>query len=127
DPAGAAVPGERPFPHLAEPEHQQLDVRAWMAPEPIPLFLFDAALLVEVFSQPREALAGLAGYSLARFDATGEAVLVHRLVQEITRGRIAVGDRAASLQLALEAVNTVAGGDPQDIRTWGVWTPLAAH
>ena len=86
-PASVAVTWETTFAQLDEPERRLLDVLSWLAPEPIPLFLFDAAPLTEAIPDPREALAGLAGYSLARFDASGDAVLVHRLVQEITRGR----------------------------------------
>ena len=126
-PASVAVTWETTFAQLTEPQRRLLEVLAWLAPEPIPLFLFDAAPLAEAIPDPREVLAGLAGYSLARFDAAGDAVLVHRLVQEITRGRIPEADRTAALKIALEAVDAVAVGDPDDVRTWDVWTPLAAH
>ena len=43
-----------------------------------------------------------------RFEDTGDAVLVHRLVQEITRGRADEPERAALLTIALDAVNAVA-------------------
>jgi tetratricopeptide (TPR) repeat protein len=126
-PASVAVTWETTFAQLSEPERRLLEVLSWLAPEPIPLFLFDAAPLVEAIPDLREALAGLAGYSLARFDAAGEAVVVHRLVLEITRGRIPVADRNAALQIALRAVNDVAQGDSRDVRTWPIWAPLAAH
>jgi tetratricopeptide (TPR) repeat protein len=126
-PVSVAVTWETTFAQLEEPERRLLDVLSWLAPEPIPLFVFDAAQLTEAISDPRVALASLAGYSLARFDASGETVLVHRLVQEIARGRIPAADHTASLRVALEAVNAVAVDDDWDVRTWGVWTPLAAH
>ena len=126
-PASVAVTWETTLAQLAEPERRLLEVLAWLAPEPIPLFLFDAAPLVAAIPDPRAALAGLAGYSLARFDAVGDAVLVHRLVQEITRGRVPKAGRTAALRIALETVNAVAAGKPQDVRTWEVWTPMAAH
>ena len=112
-PASVAVTWETTFAQLTEPERRLLEVLAWLAPEPIPLLLFDAEPLVEAIPEPREALAGLAGYSLARFDAAGDAVLVHRLVQEITRGRIPEERRTAALQIALEAVNAVAVAIPR--------------
>jgi tetratricopeptide (TPR) repeat protein len=112
---------------LEEPERRLLEVLAWLASEPIPLFLFEADPLAEAIPEPREALAGLEGYSLARFDASGNAILVHRLVQEMTRDRIPAADRTPRLQLALDVVNAIAVGNPWDVRTWGVWTPLAAH
>ncbi len=126
-PASVAITWETTFAQLKEPERRLLDVLAWLAPEPIPLFLLDAKPLVEAIPDPREALAGLAGYSLARFDASGSTVLVHRLVQEITRGRIPEAERTSTLQVALEAVNAVAVGNPADVRSWAVWTPLAPH
>jgi tetratricopeptide (TPR) repeat protein len=126
-PASVAVTWETSFVQLPGPAQRLLEVLSWLAPEPVPLLLFDAAPLSEAVPEPRQALAGLRRFSLARLDASGESVLVHRLVREIARGRIATADRTATLQLALEAVNVVAVGDPEDVRTWGVWTPLAAH
>jgi hypothetical protein len=126
-PASVAVTWETTFVQLSEPERRLLEVLSWLAPEPVPLLLFDAAPLAEAVPDPREALAILAGYSLARFDASGGAVLVHRLVQEISRGRIPEADRTARLQVALDAVNDLAPDEAQDVRTWAVWTPLAAH
>jgi tetratricopeptide (TPR) repeat protein len=108
-------------------ERRLLDVLSWLALDPIPLFLFDAKPLAKAIPDVRTALATLAGYSLARFDASGNAVLVHRLVQEITRGRIPADDRTSTIQFSLDAVIDVAVGDPQDVRTWPIWQPLAAH
>ena len=93
-PASVAVTWETTLAQLTGPERQLLDVLSWLAPEPIPLFLFDVRALREGIPDPREALAGLVGYSLVRFDAVGEAVLVHRLVQEITRGHVLDADRS---------------------------------
>ena len=45
-PASVAVTWETTFAQLAEPERRLLEVLAWLAPEPIPLFLFDAEPLV---------------------------------------------------------------------------------
>ena len=92
-PASVAVTWETTLAQLTEPERRLLEVLSWLAPEPIPIFLFDAVPLTKAIPDPREALAALAGYSLARFDASGDAVLVHRLVQEITRGRSPEADR----------------------------------
>src|SRR5262249_38822617 len=126
-PASVAVTWETAFEQLAEPERRLLEILSWLAPEPIPLFLFDAAPLSGEIADPRAALGGLAGYSLVRLDASGEAALVHRLVQEIARGRIPATGRNAALQIALEAVNDRAPAESLDVRTWEVWTTLAAH
>ncbi len=126
-PASVAVTWETTFDQLSEPQRRLLEVLAWLAAEPIPLFLFDTAPLVEAIAEPRVALAGLAAYSLVRFEAAGDAVVVHRLVQEITRGRIPEADGTAAPEIALKAVDAAATGDPSDVRSWNIWTPLAAH
>ncbi len=92
-PASVAVTWETTIAQLTDPQRQMLDALSWLDPEPIPLFLFDAAPLAKAIPEPRDALAGLAAYSLVRFDAAVDAVLVHRLVQEITRSRIPDADR----------------------------------
>ena len=126
-PASVAVTWETTFAQLTEPEGGCSKCwRGWLLSR-FPLFLFDAEPLVEAIPDPREAIAGLAGYSLARFDASGNTILVHRLVQEITRGRIPEANRTETLQIALDAVDAVALGDPADVRNWAVWTSLAPH
>ncbi len=126
-PASVAVTWETTFAQLTEPQRRLLEALSWLDPEPIPLFLFDAAPLAAAIPDPRDALAGLAAYSLVRFGAAGDAILVHRLVQEITRGRIPEADRTTALKTALDAVDTAVTGDPGDVRTWNIWTPLAVH
>src|SRR5262249_26873948 len=85
-PASVAITWETPFVQLTEPEQRLLQVLAWLAPEPIPLFFFDAQPLARAIPDPREALAGLAAFSLARFEPSGDAAVIHRLVQEVARG-----------------------------------------
>ena len=126
-PASVAITWETTFAQLQEPEQRLLQVLAWLAPEPIPLFLFDAQPLSQAIPEPREALAGLAAFSLARFEAAGDAVAVHRLVQEVARSRAAESDRQTELRTALDTVNAAAVGNPQDVRSWPIWTPLAPH
>jgi hypothetical protein len=46
-PASVAVTWETTFVQLLEAEKRLLDVLSWLAPEPIPLWLFEAAPLVE--------------------------------------------------------------------------------
>ena len=126
-PASVAITWETTFAQLREPEQRLLQVLAWLAPEPIPLFLFDAQPLSQAIPEPREALAGLAAFSLARFEAAGDAVAVHRLVQEVARSRAAEPDRQSAIRTALDTVNAAAVGNPQDVRSWLIWTPLAPH
>jgi tetratricopeptide (TPR) repeat protein len=126
-PASVAITWVTTFAQLAEPEQRLLRVLSWLAPEPIPLFFFEAAPLAEAIPDPRAALAGLAAFSLVRFEETADAVVVHRLVQEIARGRVSDSDRQAGLRIALDAVDASAIGQPNDVRFWPVWIPLAPH
>jgi tetratricopeptide (TPR) repeat protein len=126
-PASVAVTWETTFAQLSEPEQRLLQVLAWLAPEPIPLFFFAAAPLIAAFPEPREALAGLAAFSLARFETEADAVVIHRLVQEVARGRADETAKARSLQTALAAIDASDIGEPRDVRSWTVWTPLAPH
>ena len=75
------------------------------------------------------ALAELERYSLLKREVTAErsAPLVHRLVQGITRWRLAASVRHLRLERAPQLVTASAVGNPQDIRTWPVWVPLWPH
>jgi tetratricopeptide (TPR) repeat protein len=154
------------FDQLTEPERLLLGVLSQLAPEPIPLGLFDTKALMFAsrfrgifvnllfkmglggpwravsfawrtltksksktgrLAGPREHLAALAGYSLVRFEDSGDSVRVHRLVQEIGRRRVVGSGSKATLRIALEAVNELAPRPPDDVRNWAVWAPLAPH
>ena len=126
-PASVAATWETTFAQLGEAGQRLLSVLSWLAPEPVPLSLFESKHLAAAVPEPRDVLADLAGYSLVRFAEADDAVEVHRLVQEITRSRTAEHERGPTLQLALEAVNELAPFDADDVRTWPVWAPLSPH
>ena len=115
---GDGLPGERggnvgdDFAQLGEAGQRLLSVLSWLAPEPVPLSLFESELLAAAVPEPRDVLADLAGYSLVRFAEADDAVEVHRLVQEITRSRTAEHERGPTLQLALESVDELARPAP---------------
>ena len=65
------------------------------------------------------ALDDLAAYSLATRDSQGQAFLVHRLVQDVTRrGLEEAGTATARLTEALGWVDAAFTGQPDDVRTW---------
>jgi tetratricopeptide (TPR) repeat protein len=121
-----------------------LRLLAWLAPEPLPLFVLEgyraealwreAVALqqqegpaVAVSCSVRDALAGLSDYSMVRWDAEGETVVVHRVVQEMLRTRLPPGARVAWLTLGLRLLDAARPGDPTDVRTWPRWNPLRPH
>ncbi len=131
-----------------------LDLLAWLAPAPLPRFLFDhaaapagtealfadrpdpAAVLRELCggdaadSDPEDALAALRALSLLQptaesaFASEGQ---VHQVLALIARERQTGAARAAALKAALALVDAAAVGEPDDVRSWPVWEPLRPH
>ena len=126
-PASVAVTWETSFARLDPPAQSLLRVLSWLAPQPIPLSLFEAKPLIAKIAEPREALANLSAYSLARFSDDGDTVTVHRLVQEIARARSSEADRLESLRVALNVLAALVPFAVNDVRTWSVMTPLVPH
>ena len=99
-----------------------LERLAFLAPEPVPGFLLEAA------DPESEAVDDLARYSLLTRDPANGTVMVHRLVQDVTRrGLQAAGRVTSTLTEALDWVNEAFTGDPGDVRTWPVLDLLAPH
>ena len=88
-PAAVAATWQSSFELLSPPARRLLQRLAWLAPEPIPQTLLDAALPGRAADEaaPRAALAELVAYSLAVRDGDRPVFTVHRLVQELTRRR----------------------------------------
>ena len=133
-PNSLAVTWETSFAQLSSEGQLLLEHLAWFAPEPVPMFLFDDQKPSTVWNEllggdARLALANLKRYSLAKPQPTapGATILVHRLVQEITRGRIAVPERVTRISGALRVLDAGDTGHPEDVRTWTHWEPLASH
>jgi hypothetical protein len=107
---------------------------AFLAPEPIPEYLFTAAVevlpgeLAALAASPlawRQTLANVSRQSLARVDHRG--LQMHRLTQAILRDRLAP-DRAAVTRRCAEAILAASDpGDPPDPGTWTRWAQLMPH
>jgi tetratricopeptide (TPR) repeat protein len=150
-PASVAAAWETSFALLNEDEHLLLSIISWLAPAPLPLWLFESKHLSAAWKRgpkrtrlwplrlfnskprsaaipdPRAVLAALAGYSLVHFEDTGDSVTVHRLLQQITRTRAENHFKEESLPIALKTVNGLIPHGADDIRTWNIYTPLAPH
>lgn len=113
---------------------QLLELAAFLAPEPVPLFLFSGqpALLPEPLrsrAQDSDALAdtvgALVGYSLARRDSQG--FQLHRLVQAVIRSRLAPDQQQVAADRVLALLAAAAPGNPEDPVSWDGYTQLTSH
>ena len=107
---------------------------AFLAPEPIPEYLFTGAAgvlpgeLAARAADPlawRQTLANMSRQSLARVDHRG--LQMHRLTQAILRDRLTPA-RAAATRRCTEAILAASDpGDPPDPGTWARWAQLMPH
>ncbi len=119
-----------------------LNVFAWLAPDPIPPLLCDTNRLVgNLANAPsnaemsagttvtaadiKAALDQLVDYSMLGRELTANSphpsLVVHRLVQDITRFRSPEATRTEWITTALQLVESAHPGEPNDVRTWPDW------
>lgn len=72
-----------------------------------------------------QAKADLLGYSLIHSD--GQNILIHRLVSEVIRRRLARDERERWLRAALRVVNAMFPHDADDVRSWPRCSIWLAH
>ncbi len=139
-PASVAATWHTTFSRLHPTAAALLRLTAYLAPDPIPLDMFEegASIVEEAVGSlleetgqggspqtVREGLAELAAYSMIVKD--GETGTVHRMVQEVVRGRIPEEQRREWIELALRLVNDFSPYDADDVGTWPVWNVLRPH
>jgi len=96
-----------------------LETLSWLSTEPIPSFLISA--------NQRAVANELADYSMLKWDREADTWEMHRVVQEVTRSRIASENCPISVKAALQMVKTAAPNDSGDVRTWNIWDQLRPH
>jgi hypothetical protein len=112
---------------LTDAGRRLLERLAFLAPDPVPMSLLDAAVPDVEAEDQQDALTDLSAVSLAIWEIEDDRFAVHRLVQDVTRRNL---DAAASRRRVAEAlgwVNAAFDGDPTDVRTWSRLDPLAPH
>src|ERR1700722_2036992 len=117
---------------LSPESRRLLEWLAFLAPDPVPESLFDAAVPGEASNADAyEARAGLYAYSLISGVTTEDGgtpgFVVHRLVQDFARGAMSEERRAQALREALEWMNEAFVGDADDVRNWPLLDPLTPH
>jgi tetratricopeptide (TPR) repeat protein len=115
------------------PESRRLLERlAFLAPDPVPDSLLDAAVPGEAREYDAgDARGGLYAYSLisrvTADDGGTPGFVVHRLVQDFACRAMSDERHTQTLREALEWVNVAFVGAPNDVRNWPTLDPLAPH
>ena len=113
---------------------QLLELAAFLAPEPIPLFLLGAH--PESLDEPlrgtaadpnalTDSVGALIGYSLARRHPN--AFQVHRLVQAVVRRQVAPDRQPVIAAQVLALLAAAAPGHPECPASWAHYSQLAPH
>jgi len=110
-----------------------LNLCAFLAPDDIPLDIVQQAAklpepLAEAASDPvqfDDAIGAVRRFSLVF--RSGDVLSVHRLVQAVTRERMAEEARKLWAAAAVRAVSRAFPFDSDDVRTWPVCSRLLAH
>jgi tetratricopeptide (TPR) repeat protein len=139
-PAPIAVTWQTTFRQLSPAAAAILRLTAYLAPEPIPVEMFEAEAsiveeAVEAFceeqgapvgdSSIKGAIAELASFSMVTREGT--SFTVHRVVQEVLRSSIAEERRRGWIERSLRLVNDFSPFEPDDVRTWPIWDRLRPH
>ena len=139
-PSPIAVTWQTTFRQLSPTAAAILRLTAYLAPEPIPIEMFEAeASIVEEAvsayceeqgtrpgdSSIKSAIAELASFSMVTRE--GASFSVHRMVQEVLRSSIAEERRRGWIELSLRLVNEFSPVPPNDVGTWPVWDRLRPH
>ncbi len=133
-PKSVAVTWETTWSQLSPASRGLLEILSWYAPDPIPEWVLTGEasrpIAVKALGDADVdlALADLEKYSMLKRQAQGGewGLLVHRLVQEMTRRRLPRRD-CCRLEQALRLADAVAVGDSRDVRSRPVWDALAPH
>ena len=112
---------------LTEAGRHLLERLAFLAPDPVPMFLLDVAVPDAEAEDQYGALADLAAVSLVTREIEGERFSVHRLVQDVTRRSLDSGALRQRVTETLGWVNAAFTGDPEDVRSWARLDPLTPH
>ncbi len=120
-PRSVATTWQTSFDKLGDNGRSLLRILCWLAPEPIPLTMLEKLPTGEgeMGINISKARRDLARYSLAKWsDGTNTAIVVHRLVQEITEYRLPQDEKLPWLKRSLQMVNQFCVSDPFDVRSW---------
>jgi len=112
---------------LSEDGRHLIERLAFLAPDPVPMFLLDVAVPDAQAEDLHDGLTDLAAVSLTTVDVEGERFSVHRLVQDMTRRSLDATQSRQRITEVLGWVTAAFDGDPSDVRSWARLDPLTPH
>ena len=114
---------------LHAPALALLQVSAFLAPEPVPLILFErspaGADLPRDSDEVDDAVGAAVSFSLVR--RLPAAFIVHRLVQAAIRQRLSPEERETAGSIAAQLLAAAHPGDPTNPAHWSRYAALAPH
>ena len=142
-PQSIAVTWDASFDQLDWASRSLLNSLCWFSPDPIPVTVWQSPRAETAIADgakrlapqaldnadAEEARTGLSRYGLIQWQPDRTAFRVHRLVQEVTRERLAESDSKSVLQDTLEVLSDYLPSElsPGDIRSWPRWDPIRTH
>src|SRR6516165_2375625 len=112
---------------LSEDGRHLLERLAFLAPDPVPMFLLDVAVPDAQAEDLHDGLTDLAAVSLTTVDVEGERFSVHRRLQDMTRRSLDATQSRQRITEVLGWVTAAFDGDPSDVRSWAWLDPLTPH
>ena len=112
---------------LSEDGRHLIERLAFLAPDPVPMFLLDVAVPDAQAEDLHDGLTDLAAVSLTTVDVEGERFSVHRRLQDMTRRSLDATQSRQRITEVLGWVTAAFDGDPSDVRSWARLDPLTPH
>lgn len=132
-PKSVAVTWETSFAKLPPGAARLLELFAWFAPDPIPVALLEgqATTIMNAVHSPavdRDVLTALTRYGLATREKARPFLVIHRLVQDVTRRRLEKEGRGSTMRgQSAEWMANVFSGNAHFVSEWSRLDPLAPH
>ena len=140
-PVSVAVTWQRTFEKLSLAGRAVLRLAAFLAPEPLPIAMFEEGkeIVVDAYDviakesgkdekskcNTNKTIGELAAYSMITKEAN--TFTIHRIVQQVIRSRISGDNRRLWIDKALRIVNNYAPTKASDVRTWPILDVLRPH
>ncbi|MGB8191995.1 MAG: FxSxx-COOH system tetratricopeptide repeat protein [Chitinophagaceae bacterium] len=126
-PASVAITWQTSFSQLSGNAITLLNRLAWLAPERIPKTLLEVEWTDAENIDAQAAWAELKQYSLTASTEDKKAFTVHKLVQEVTMGKLDEASRSQTLVDALEWIDKASEGDATNVSDWPRMEPFIPH